>query len=247
MQIHYMSDLHLEHRKAQIEMPSGEILVLAGDVRWEESWPLSKAEYVPLYLQENQTLSPDASQAADEVVFDGASGQTEFEFVFDQDTEVTGYAKLKVWIEARGASGSDTPPDDLVLCCFVDKRDRSGGSVRFNGAVGQAEDMVTRGYGRAARRALNTAESRPWHPVLSGDKHEPIKPGETVPLEIAFCPSSTFFTKGERLRLIISAKDIVHAPIFKKDTSVNRGRHVIHFGKDYDSHLLLPTIPTGNR
>ena len=163
------------------------------------------------------------SQAADEVVFDGASGQTEFEFVFDQDTEVTGYAKLKVWIEARGASGSDTPPDDLVLCCFVDKRDRSGGSVRFNGAVSQAEDMVTRGYGRAARRALNTAESRPWHPVLSGDKHEPIKPGETVPLEIAFCPSSTFFTKGERLRLIISAKDIVHAPIFKKDTSVNRG------------------------
>ena len=45
--------------------------------------------------------------------------------------------------------------------------------------------------------------------------------------------------------LIVSARDIVRAPIFKKDTSLNRGRHVLHMGGRFDSHLLLPRIPAG--
>ncbi|MEM7630804.1 MAG: CocE/NonD family hydrolase [Pseudomonadota bacterium] len=213
------------------------------EVRWDPSWPPDATTYRTLYLDQGGALVPALPQDADEVGYDGRRGMVAFDHVFAEDTEVTGYIKLKVWVEARGAPGRATPPDDAILCCFIDKRDAAGQSVRFYGAVGQSDDMVTRGYGRASRRELNTERSRSFHPVLSGLTHEPLTPGQVVPLEIAFCPSSTFFEKGARLRLILSATDLVHAPIFKKDTSTNRGQHVLHFGGPYDSHLLVPTLP----
>ncbi|MEL6161053.1 MAG: CocE/NonD family hydrolase [Cyanobacteria bacterium J06627_32] len=229
-----------ELQPVRIEVRSSRDVVK--EVRWEDAWPLTQTESTPLFLQPNQKLGTEEAIHSDEVTYDGASGKAEFEYAFPEDTEVTGYIKLKVWLEARGSSTRDSAPNDLVMCCFVDKRDKSGKSVRFYGAVGQRDDMVTRGYGCASRRELNIEESSPLHPVLLGTKDEFLSPGDVVPVEIAFCPSSTFFAKGERLRLIVSARDIVHAPIFKKDTSVNRGRHVLHFGGQYDSHLLIPKI-----
>ena len=212
------------------------------EVRWEPEWPLRDTKYVELYLRKNNALAPESIKDQREVVYDGKKGQASFDYVFEQDTEITGYIKLKIWVESRGVKKSATPPDDMVFCCFIDKRDQNNRSVRFNGSVGQKEDMVTRGYGRAARRELNDVESTPYHPVLLGEKHQPLQPGAIVPIEIAFCPSSTFYAKGERLRLFISARDLVSAPIFKKDTSVNGGHHVIHFGGEFDSHLLIPSL-----
>ncbi|MEM9384841.1 MAG: CocE/NonD family hydrolase [Pseudomonadota bacterium] len=218
------------------------------EVRWGDSWPLASTAYDHLHLDEHNTLSRQAPLTGVEVVYEGSAGHAFFDYLFDEDTEITGYAKLRVWVEARSDRRDLPAPDDLVLCCFLDKRDAAGRSVRFFGAVGQDQDMITRGYGRAARRELDDAASRPFHPVPLGARDQPLQPGEIVPLEIAFCPSSTFFRQGERLRLIISATDVVHAPIFKKDTSVNQGLHVLHFGGSYDSYLLLPRIaPQGEQ
>ncbi|MEM6636331.1 MAG: CocE/NonD family hydrolase [Pseudomonadota bacterium] len=213
------------------------------DVRWEHTWPPEPAEVSALYLRADKGLASETVEEPGAVVYDAVKGQAVFEYVFDRNTEVTGYMKLKLWVEARAFRDSDVAPDDLVLCCFVDKRDRSGNSVRFFGAVGQDQDMVSRGYGRASRRALNATLTTPLHPVPLGTQNEPLGQGEVVPLEIAFCPSSTFYAAGEGIRLIVSPFDVVSAPIFKKDTSANRGQHVLHFGGRYDSHLLVPQIP----
>ena len=35
---------------------------------------------------------------------------------------------------------------------------------------------------------------------------------------------------------------IVSWPAYIKDASVNRGTHVLHFGGEYDSHLLVPKV-----
>ena len=165
------------------------------DVRWENSWPLANTTYTSLYLRNQKRLSLDKEQEALDFTYDGTSGRLEFEYIFPEDTELTGYMKLKVWVEARGINERQPAPDDMVLCCFIDKRDAAGQSIRFNGAVGQREDMVTRGYGRAARRALNHEMSTPWLPVPLGVGHQPLNTNDIVPLEIALCPSSTFFEK----------------------------------------------------
>lgn len=213
------------------------------EVRWEDSWPIARTKYLPHYLTKDGSLARDIDDQEGEVAYDGRTGKAQFDLTFAGDTEVTGYLKLKLWIEARAAEPNSLVPDDVIVCCFIDKLDRTGRSVRFYGTAGQDQDVVSRGYGRAKRRALDYEKSSAYHPVLRNDLDEPLKPGDIVPLEIALCPSATFYRAGETLRLIVASSDTVHGPIFKKDTSDNSGLHVLHIGGEYDAQLLIPVVP----
>ncbi|MEO0989868.1 MAG: CocE/NonD family hydrolase, partial [Pseudomonadota bacterium] len=211
------------------------------NVRYESNWPLAGTEFRKLFLSGDQ-LALEQSETEAEVSYD-MSGSAAFDFTFSEDTELSGPMALRLWVEVRADGG--TVPDDMILCCFLDKRDRQGRPVQFNGSVGIEDDMVTRGYIRVSRRALDLERSTDWCPVARGDTVEKLAPGDIVSVDIALCPSSTFFAAGEGLRLIVSPTEIVHAPIFGKDTSLNAGRHVVYFGGRFDSHILLPVIPAG--
>lgn len=54
---------------------------------------------------------------------------------------------------------------------------------------------------------------------------------------------STFFAAGEAVQLIVAPREIIPSPPYIKDASFNRGMHVLHFGRDRDSFLLVPKIP----
>lgn len=212
------------------------------DVRWETDWPLPRTDYRRLYLHRD-ALSLSQLETATETSYAAHSESVSFDYTFDVDTELSGYMKLKLWVEARPAQTGDVQPDDMILCVFVDKLDRDGRRIRFHGSVGQSEDTLTRGYCRVSRRALDEAASVAWLPVTLGTREEPLAAGEIVPVEIALRPSSTFFTAGDGLRLTVAPFEIARAPIFKKDSSLNAGRHVVHVGDRFDSHLLVPMIP----
>jgi predicted acyl esterase len=125
----------------------------------------------------------------------------------------------------------------------VNKLDQTGNSVHFNGSVGITGDMVTRGCCKVSRRELDLVESTEWHPILKGTSEQKLKAGDIVPVDIVLYPSSTFFSVGETLQLIIAADEIIPSPPYKKDVSCNHGQHVLHFGGKYDSYLLVPKIP----
>ncbi|MEM9029050.1 MAG: CocE/NonD family hydrolase [Pseudomonadota bacterium] len=211
------------------------------DVRWETDWPLPSTDYRPLYLTDGE-LADTPQHTSGEISYSAKDESVAFDYVFDQDTELSGYMKLKLWVEVRPDARSDLQPDDMILCIYVDKRDRNGRSVRFNGSVGTTDDMVTRGYCRVSRRALDPETSTSWLPVPLGTREDKLSAGDIVPVEIALRPSSTFFAAGEGLRLIVAGHEIVRAPIFKKDTSANAGRHILRFGGEYDAHLLVPMV-----
>ena len=152
--------------------------------------------------------------------------------------------KLRVWVESRSGSAGKEAPDDMGMFIAVNKLDRDGNSVPFNGTVGLKTDMVTRGWCRVSRRELDPAESTEWHPIQNGTSEQKLKAGEIVPVDIALYPSSTFFAAGESLQLIVAGREIIPTPPYIKNESMNRGTHVLHFGGDYDSHLLVPKIPS---
>ncbi len=102
--------------------------------------------------------------------------------------------------------------------------------------------MVTRGWCRASRRELDPVESTEWHPVQKGTSEQKLKAGEIVPVDIELYPSSTFFAAGEGLQLIIASDEIIPTPPYKKTVEGNRGNHVLHFGGEYDSYLLIPKV-----
>ena len=212
-------------------------------VREESEWPLARTEHVRLYLDAvPRRLDRHAPATRQSFEHPAKRGRTSLVIRFDRDTELTGYMKLRLWVEAK-AVASSAPPDDMAIFVAVSKLDEAGRTVHFRGSVGNRNDMVTRGFCRVSRRELDTAESTEDQPVLTGTSHRPLAPDEIVPVDIALYPSSTFFAAGEALELIISSDEIISSPPYRKDVSFNRGIHVFHCGGDFDSYLLVPVIP----
>ncbi len=215
------------------------------EVRYENEWPIARTQYTKLYLSgQPQSLALETPKKQMEVVYPAKKGKALFDFKFTENTELSGYMMLRVWVEARPGKAGDVSPDDMAMFIAVNKLNRDGNSVPFYGTVGLKKDMVTRGWCRASRRELDPAESTEWHPVQKGASEQKLKAGEIVPVDIELYPSSTFFSAGETLQLIIASEEIIPSPPYRKDASCNHGKHVLHFGGEYDSYLLVPIIPS---
>ena len=214
------------------------------DVRYENEWPIARTQYTKLYLSgQPQSLSLEKPEQQMEVVHPAKKGKASFDFKFTEDIELSGYMKLRVWVEARPGNAGEVSSDDMAMFIAVNKLDRDGNTVHFNGSVGNKSDMVTRGCCRVSRRELDPVESTEWHPVQKGASEQKLKAGEIVPVDVELYPSSTFFSVGETLQLIIASDEIIPSPPYRKDASCNHGKHVFHFGGRYDSYLLVPKIP----
>ncbi|MEM9767850.1 MAG: CocE/NonD family hydrolase [Cyanobacteria bacterium P01_D01_bin.71] len=212
------------------------------EVRYEQEWPIARTNYQKLHLSDRQSLSPETLSAPQELSYSATTGKVIFLYAFAEDTELTGYMKLRLWMEARHEMHDPEVPDDMGIYVAINKRDRTQAAVPFYGSVGNQQDMVTRGWGRASRRELDPIASTPWNPVLQASRAETLKPGQIVPLEIALYPSSTFFAAGEALELIVSSQEIIPSPPYFKEVSFNRGLHIIHYGGNFNSHLLVPVV-----
>ncbi len=214
------------------------------EVRNESAWPLVNTDYRRLYLHtENRTLVEDKPQVAGESGYKATKQSIVFNYRFKEDTELSGYMKVRLWVEARPARQGGKCPDDMSIFTAVNKLDKSGRDVHFMGSVGHKQDKVTRGLIKVSRRELDSEESTDWLPVLKHTSEKKLKPGEIVAVEIEMCPSSTFFATGETLQLIIASHDIVASAPFIKSLKGNFGRHVLHGGGKYDSFLQVPVIP----
>jgi uncharacterized protein len=215
----------------------------AGTWKTAADWPVPGTSYRPLYLDgATATLSRTPPAAAAAVSYDSeragrGRGRATFDFRFDAAAELVGGMKLKVWMSAPDAQ-------DMDVFVAVQKLDAYGDLTGFPFYAVFEDGPVALGWLRASHRELDQARSRPWQPVLAHRRSLPLATGEIVPLEIEILPSGTRFGPGETLRLLIQGRDVYRYPKpliqAQHDESVNRGRHVIHTGGEYDSHLLVP-------
>ena len=223
--------------------------------RVEQEFPPARARETAYYLDAaSGALSGAPADAEAEAVYDSESKhcQVSFEMAFDEDVEIIGYPKLRLWVEADGH-------DDMDLFAYVQKLDAHGrqlihhtvrpekfpwkqlyGSGKVNGILYPGPN----GRLRVSLRALDEAASTPSEPVHTFDHHEKLAPGEVVPVEIGLWPCGMAFHKGERLRLVVAGRNINGSPLpsIPDATPDNCGRHIIHTGGPYDSHLLLPVV-----
>ena len=208
------------------------------DVRAEPAWPVAAARPTPLYLAvPTMTLTLERPKTAGIASYDSTArdGRASFSYTFDHDTELTGGMRLKLWVSAPDA-------EDLDLFATVHKLDKTGREIFFCGYNGFARDCVAKGWLRATHRELEPALStslRPWH---AHRRAEPIVPGQIVPVEIEVLPSSTLFEAGSTLRLDIQGHDAARYPSFTHARSVNRGKHRLHCGAEFDAQLVVPQL-----
>jgi hypothetical protein len=217
-----------------------------GSSRTENEWPLARTQYTKLFLNASDgKLSQSSFKKKTQVRYDAKditdkTQNAKFEFKFDKRTELTGYMKLKLWVQADGS-------DDMDLFVAIEKMDCAGNLVPFVFFGNHDDGPVALGWLRVSHRELDDEKSTPYQPFHKHLRDIKLKAGEIVPVEIEIWPSSTLFERGERLRVVVQGSDIYSYPEERHTNghtaTVNKGEHVIYTGGKYDSHLLVPVIP----
>lgn len=205
--------------------------------RPESDFPLERTTYTKLYLDASGrgSLSEQPASIESQTSYDPETGQANFDITFTKDTELVGFIKAHLWVEADGH-------DEMDLLLTVLKLDQDGEwlptsvlGLPHPGAWGRL---------RVSHRALDESLSTDYQPVQSHRAEEKLSPGQIVPVDIAFYPHGRIWHAGETLRLRVTGRYIREDWFepFSWDTD-NRGRHVIHTGGKYDSYLQIPVIP----
>lgn len=223
--------------------PGGEDIVN----RPEEDWPLPQTQYEKLYLDgESMTLStqPVEHESAARYCADDNKSKAVFTYRFVQDTELIGYPKMHLWVEADGS-------DDMDLFVYVAKLDENGEELLAK--VIDFPNPGARGTLRVSHREIDRTNPASFYdPFLTHRREQLLEPGEIVEVEFGIWPLGMKWHKGQQLRLSIQGFALPWMedetvsrgePIFVWDTR-NRGTHIIHTGGRFDSYLQIPRIPS---
>ena len=204
--------------------------------RKESEYPLARTQYKRLHIDAaSQSMSTEPVVAESSISYDGETGVTAFRFKFTEQTEITGYMWLRLWVEAQGN-------EDMDLFIAIRKLDEEGNWLPWN-VLGEPHPGCW-GKMRASRRALDPKLTTKYQPVQAHRAEEKLKPGEIVPVDIELCPSSRIWHKGQQMEVQVSGHYIREGWFepFTWETD-NKGTHVIHSGGKYDSYLQVPAIP----
>lgn len=217
---------------------------LAGTHIDETEWPPARTDYRRFYLDAAEgalTENPPATSAT--LSYDSADASetpehAEFSYTFTDRTDVVGHMALHVFVET-------VSDDDMDLFVGIQKRNKAGEIEHFPYCAQFDDGPVALGWLRASHRELDTEKSTPSQPVLAHRRALPVRPGEVIEVDIEIWPSGTRFEAGESLVLIIQGSEICKSTAkahYRHDSAVNRGRHIVHAGGDYESYLIVPFL-----
>ncbi|HEY4188419.1 MAG TPA: CocE/NonD family hydrolase [Polyangia bacterium] len=225
-----------------------------GDVvnRPAPRFPPPGVSATPFYLDgDARSLSVERPAEEKATGYDAGSdkGRCEYIIRFNQETEIVGYPRLKLWVEAEGH-------DDMDIFVFLQKLDRHGKhlEVQNSGSHNPLLGLITRrgtvlrykaapGRLRVSLRRLAPDLSSDEVPVQSFDRVEKLRPGQIVDVDIAIYPVGLLMHPGEQLRLIVAGHNLIGSPmpLGREDPAIdNHGRHIVHTGGRYESRLVLP-------
>jgi uncharacterized protein len=204
--------------------------------RPENEFPLKRTQYKKLYLDAGKNALADLPvEKESKFSYDANEGVATFDIKFEEETEITGYMKLHLWVEAQGN-------DDMDMFVNIQKLDTAGNWLPVS-VLGEPHPGAW-GKMRVSHRALDPDKSTDFQPVQSHLKEEKLKAGEIVPVDIEIVPTSRFWHKGQSLRVQIAGRYIREGwfePLIWE--TLNKGTHIIHSGGKYDSYLQIPGIP----
>lgn len=199
----------------------------------------------------SRSLTSQAPAEAAAASYDAVAERNGVSFTlrFDAETEVVGYPKVGLWVEADGS-------DDMDLFVLLEKLNAAGQRLEQFTVPnhGPVMDSLTRegssilkykgtnGRLRVSLRHLDEARSTDDVPFHRFDRAEKLEPGAVVPIEIDLFPVGLILHPGEQLRLVICGHNRLGGVMPNRSTVVpnNKGRHVIHTGGDRASYVQLP-------
>jgi len=178
-----------------------------------------------------------------------------FSYTFKNKSHLVGYSEAVLYMSC---------PDHDDLDVFVQLRKASADGRLLQNlnipledlGLSSASEVVTvntnkylgpSGILRASRRPIDVKLSKTHWPVHSHtvEAERKVPPGEVVRLEIGLWPTGIVFEAGEKLVFKIAGHHLVLAefePLRGKFVAGNKGRHYVHFGGEFDSHVIIPFV-----
>ena len=206
--------------------------------RPEKEFPIARTQYTKYFLDAgSKTMYTDPVKNESSARYNVDNEFAIFNVKFEKDVELTGYLKLRLWVEAEGSN-------DMDLFVTVQKLDTEGNYVPYV-IMGEVHPGFP-GKLRVSHRELDEEESTDFQPIHTHRKEELLMPGEIVPVDIEIWPTSILCHAGQQLRVVVSGRYLREPGWYEPfhwDLR-NKGFHIIHTGGKYDSHLLLPVIPS---
>lgn len=233
-----------------------------GQTHSADQWPPAEVGYAPLYLSDHMSGTLTSINDGGLAVAPGEDASVSYDYPREdwlfgpavmtpqgpdtvRETLTFTSAPLTEGLDLIGPVElvvhlSSTREDTRVIARLSEQLPQSA-SDRAAGRQPVAK-VVTKGWLRAAHRALDEEASVPGDPRHPHTKAEPLVPGESAELHVALIGCGHHFAEGSRIRLELSCGDtqftdgqFVHA--FTPDMV---GADTIRLGGTYPSRLLLP-------
>ena len=205
---------------------------------WKEGsdWPFPETKFTPFYLHEDQLLSEHEhwSYEGSDSFEDSPWGRGYLKYATPpivENTEVAGPIMLKLY-----AATTDTEINWIISLLEIDQEGN--------------ERLLTKGWLKGSHRELDMKNSKPWDPIHTHKKSEPLTPGEIYEFNIKLIATGNLFKGGSRIVLKISCVDDPPKTSLQLigTGSLSRtavSRITVFHNEDYPSYLLLP-ITRGN-
>lgn len=217
-------------------------------------FPLPTTDYRQLFLSDNNTLTPKTPGVESIRVYESeTTGEcASFTYTFPSRTQLIGMSKAVLYM-------SCDDNDDMDVYVLLRKLDKEGKAMQnfnlpwravpVNSISEIAPEQQTEvvlyngplGILRASHRKIDPAKSMhecwPYHPH---DVEENVQPGTVVRLDIGIWAMGIEYEAGESIRVEISGRSPGISNFGSFEHVRNKGRHKVHFGGQYSSHVLLP-------
>ncbi|CEL00441.1 Putative X-pro dipeptidyl-peptidase c-terminal non-catalytic domain-containing protein [Aspergillus calidoustus] len=221
----------------------------------EEGFPLARTKYRNAYLEKEGNLLLDHPSPSPGAVSYNAEDPTDFAkftYTFPTRTQLVGIPKAVLYMHCDDH-------DDMDVFLVLSKLSASGElmfnlNIPWKGLPVSTIDEIPAdkrtevilyqgptGILRASQRSIDTSKSmHPNWPFYPNDKQEKIAPGTVVRLEIGIWAMGVQYEAGESLQLRVSGHYQGFSNFGTHEHVQNKGRHWVHVGGEYNSHLVLP-------
>jgi predicted acyl esterase len=219
-----------------------------------KDFPLPRTQYKKAFLESDGKLSLDKTpQSAQKISYDSESGEhIAFTHMFSGKAQVVGMPEAVLYMSCEdlddmdvylllrkiSASGEEMlnlniPWKDLPVSKIADiPKDLRTEVILYAGPTG-----IQRATMRAIDESKSMHENWPYYPM---DKVEKVPRGEIVRLEIGIWATGIEFEAGESIRFQTCGRHQGINNFGTTEFTNNKGKHVVHFGGEYDSHVVLP-------
>lgn len=230
-----------------------------------DDYPLPNTIYKKLYFDADNALSFDVPKDAGIASYDSETylDHAAFTYKFGSQTRLAGIPKAVVYMSAPNSN-------DMDVYVILRKLSRTGealislnipwSSIASTGLTPSNTHEIPKqnknnlmfhlgsmGILRASRRSIDPTKSihqnYPFHPH---DRDEYVTPGEIVKLEIGIWAMGVLYEEGESISVQIHG----NSPLLRGEFAdvkpfaelASKGKHEVHFGGQFCSHVILPFI-----